>query len=160
MSKQTIERLYRAFANLDGLAMQACYAEKARFEDEVFALAGGRQIGAMWRMLCENARMRGIASWRLELGEVRTSAARGRAQWEVHYRFGSKGRKVHNKVQAEFEFDDAGLIVRHRDRFSFWRWAMQALGTPGLLLGWTGWLRSRVRRQAAQQLQRYLEKNR
>jgi hypothetical protein len=160
MGKQTVERLYRAFANLDGAAMQACYAENARFEDEVFHLAGARQIGGMWRMLCENARRRGIGQWQLELGEVRASAARARARWEAHYRFGAKGRKVHNQVDAEFEFDDAGLILRHRDRFDFWRWAMQALGLPGLLLGWSGSLRARVRRQAAQQLQRYMEKHR
>jgi len=160
MSRQTIERLYGAFANLDGAGMEACYAEKARFEDPVFRLAGRRQIGGMWRMLCENARMRGIGQWKLELGEVRTSAAKGRAHWEAHYRFGEAGRKVHNRVDARFDFDDDALIVRHRDDFAFWRWARQALGAPGLLLGWSSWLQQRVQHKAGQQLQRYLEKHR
>jgi hypothetical protein len=163
MSRKTIERFYAAFANLDAATMQSCYAENARFDDEAFALVGARQIGAMWRMLCENARLRGISHWKLEVGEIRANAARGRARCEVRYVFGPhdrKGRKVHNRIEARFEFDDDGLILRHHDRFDFWRWARQALGVQGLLLGWTPWLQTRVRRQAARQLQRYLEKNR
>jgi len=160
MSRKTIERLYNAFANLDGAAMEACYADKARFEDPVFTLAGQRQIGGMWRMLCENARMRGIGLWKLELGEIRTSAAKGRAHWEARYRFGEAQRKVHNRVEAKFDFDDDGFILRHRDEFSFWRWSRQALGVPGLLLGWSPWLQQRVQRKAGQQLQRYMERHR
>ena len=53
-----------------------------------------------------------------------------------------------NRIDARFEFRD-GLIVRHVDRFDFWRWARQALGAPGWALGWSGWLRAKVRRRAA-----------
>jgi limonene-1,2-epoxide hydrolase len=160
MSKQTIERFYAAFSNLDAAAMEACYAESARFEDEAFSLAGRRQIGAMWRMLCEGARMNGIANWKLEVSDIRASAAKGRAHWEAHYLYGPRRRKVHNRIDAKFDFDDAGLIVRHRDQFNMWNWARQALGLPGLMLGWSPWLRTKVRSSAAQQLQRYVEKNR
>ena len=52
---------------------------------------------------------------------------------------------------AAFRFRD-GLIVEHRDRFDFWRWSRQALGAPGLLLGWTPMLRNKVRAQAATKL--------
>jgi hypothetical protein len=160
MSRATIERFYAAFANLDGATMQSCYADNARFEDEAFQLSGARSIGAMWRMLCENARMNGIANWKLEVSGIDSDGKRGRAHWEAHYVFGEGRRRVHNRIDAEFQFDDAGRIVRHRDRFSFWNWARQALGVPGLLLGWSGWLRAKVRQRAARQLQRWLEKNR
>lgn len=160
MGKATIDKFYKAFANLDGAGMEACYAENARFEDEAFTLAGRRQIGAMWRMLCENVRSRGQQHFKLVVSDVRASAARGRAHWEAHYLFGPKARRVHNVIDAEFEFDDEGLIVRHRDRFGFWRWARQAVGLPGLLLGWTPWLRAKVRSQAGRQLARYMEKHR
>lgn len=159
-SRQTIERLYNALANLDAASMEACYAENARFDDEVFTLAGRRQIGAMWRMLCSDARLRGIGQWKLELGDIRTSASKGRVHWEVHYRFGRRERQVHNRVEAKFDFDEQGLIVRHRDRFDFWRWTRQALGLQGWLLGWSPRLRERVRLRAARQLQHYMEKNR
>jgi ketosteroid isomerase-like protein len=146
-----IRRFYAAFAALDAEAMQACYAPDARFEDEAFTLNGAEEIGAMWRMLCEGARERGRDVWRLESSGIVADAAHGRAHWEAHYRFGPGGRVVHNVVEASFVFRD-GRIAHHRDRFDFWRWARQALGPAGLLLGWTPWLRGQVRRQASARL--------
>ena len=154
MSQATIERLYAAFARLDGDAMQAFYASDASFQDEVFTLAGARQIGGMWRMLCEATQAKGRAHWKIE-----TSAVTDRsAHWDAHYLFSATGRQVLNRIDAEFEFDASGLISRHRDRFDFWRWSRQALGLTGLLLGWSPFLRNKVRAQAAANLQRYLDK--
>ena len=75
----------------------------------------------------------------------------GRAHWDARYTFSATGRKVLNRIDASFEFRD-GLIVRHVDRFPFWTWARQALGAPGLLLGWSGFLRAKVRATAAKNL--------
>ena len=152
MSRATIERLYAAFARLDGAAMQACYAENAQFDDEVFSLRGARQIGGMWRMLCDATREKGLAHWKIETRDITDRTA----HWDAHYLFSATGRLVLNRIDAEFEFDGQGLITRHRDRFDFWRWARQALGTPGLLLGWTPFLRAKVRATAAANLRRYL----
>jgi hypothetical protein len=49
-----------------------------------------------------------------------------------------------------------GLIADHVDAFDFHRWARQALGTSGLLLGWTPLLRNAVRRRARAGLDDYL----
>ncbi len=157
MSQATIERLYAAFARLDGPAMQACYAPYARFRDEVFTLNGQREIGGMWCMLTDATKKRddARAHWKLTTHDVTARSA----HWDAHYLFSATGRAVVNHVQASFEFDDNGLIVQHRDLFSFWRWAQQALGTPGLLLGWTPFLRHKVRAQAAANLQRHLAKS-
>ena len=46
-----IDSLYAALARRDGAAMAQCYAEEAAFSDPVFDLRG-REIGAMWSMLC------------------------------------------------------------------------------------------------------------
>ena len=64
------------------------------------------------------------------------------------------GRAVHNDIEAELEVRD-GRIVRHRDEFSFPRWARQALGAPGLLLGWTPFLKRKVQAQAALALEKF-----
>ncbi len=154
MSKATLDRFYTAFQNLDGKAMQACYAPKARFDDEAFSLEGREEVGAMWRMLCDAVRDKGRAEWRLE---YRTTAST--AHWEPRYRFSATGRLVHNIVDADFSFDPDGLILTHRDHFDFWRWSRQALGMPGLLLGWSGFLRRKVRQQAAKGLAIYRKKN-
>ena len=160
MSRETLDRFFAAFANLDAATMQSCYAENARFADPIFALAGARQIGGMWRMLCADLRLRGIGQWKLEVEEIRTRGDQGRVRWVARYPFGAAGRKVRNRVYSRFDFDDKGLIVRQRDAFSFWNWSRQAIGLPGLLFGWTPTLRARVQGQAGQQLARYMEKNR
>jgi hypothetical protein len=154
MSKATIERFYAAFARLDGEAMQACYAPDAQFDDEVFSLRGPREIGGMWRMLCDTTKAKGLAHWKLALSQVTERSA----HWDAHYLFSATGRKVLNRIDAEFEFDAQGLITRHRDRFDFWAWSRQALGLPGVLLGWSPFLRHKVRAQAAASLKRFLAK--
>ena len=57
-------------------------------------------------------------------------------------------------IHARFRLD-AGLIVEHVDDFDFWRWSRQALGPAGLLLGWSPFLRDKVRREAARTLARF-----
>ena len=57
-------------------------------------------------------------------------------------------------MRAAFRFRD-GLIADHVDAFDFWRWARQALGPSGLLLGWTPMLRSKVRGQALAGLRQF-----
>ena len=111
-------------------------------------LRGGR-AGAMWRMLTDTP------------GDLpdRAARARGRrhsgsAHWRAHYTFTQTGRPVVNDIQASFRFKD-GLIVEHRDDFSFYRWARQALGPTGQLLGWTPVVRSAVRKKAAARLDEF-----
>ena len=154
MSRATIERFYAAFAQLDGEAMQACYAPDARFDDEAFSLQGADQIGGMWRMLCTATKSKpeSRAHWQLAVSQITDRSAR----WEAHYLFSATGRQVINRIDAAFEFDAQGRITRHRDRFDFWAWSRQALGTPGLLLGWTPMLRKKVRATAAQNLARFM----
>lgn len=154
MSQATIERFYAAFSKLDSATMQACYAADAQFDDEAFSLRGAPQIGGMWRMLCEATQAKGLAHWKLESSQITVRSA----HWEAHYLFSATGRLVHNQIDAEFEFDSNGLITRHRDRFDFWSWSRQALGAPGWLLGWSPFLRNKVRATAAANLRRFLSK--
>ena len=156
MSQQTIERFYSAFAQLDHATMLASYAEDASFRDEAFQLKGREQIGGMWRMLCEATKAKGMAHWKLSYDSVKSAGRTGSAHWEAHYLFSATGRLVHNKIDANMVFDERGLIVEHVDRFDFAAWSRQALGAPGWLLGWTPFLRNKVKAQAAANLQRYL----
>ncbi len=110
----------------------------------------------MWRMLCEATKAKGRDVWRLEATGIEADATSGQAHWEAWYRFSATGRLVHNVIDGTFEFNPQGLITRHRDRFNFWAWSRQALGTPGLLLGWSGFLRNKVRTTAAGNLRRFM----
>jgi len=153
---QTIDKFYAAFARLDPDTMAQCYADGVAFDDEVFSLRGKREVAGMWRMLCEATRAKGLADWKLDYSGIDADATTGRAHWDAHYRFSTTGRLVLNRIDAAFTFDAQGLIATHRDRFDFWAWSRQALGTPGLLLGWTPLLRNKVRGQAAANLAKFM----
>ena len=145
-----IERFYAAFAEHDGDAMAACYAPEARFSDPVFGDLSGPEPGAMWRMLTGRAQ-----DLTVDLVEHSVEGEQGSARWIAHYTFTQTGRPVTNDVRASFRFAD-GRIAEHHDEFDFHRWARQALGTSGLLLGWTPLLRSAVRRRARAGLDEFL----
>lgn len=154
MSRATIERFYAAFAALDADTMQRCYAPDAHFDDEAFSLQGAEQIGGMWRMLCTatKAKPESRAHWKLQVSQITERSA----HWDANYLFSATGRQVLNRIDAEFEFNKAGLITRHRDHFDFWAWSRQALGLPGWLLGWTPLLRNKVRATAARNLAKFM----
>lgn len=144
-NRALIERLYRALQQRDAATMAACYHPAAKFRDPVFELEGAR-VGAMWKMLTSRG-----ADLRVEFGDVVADASSGSAGWQAWYTFSATGRPVHNVIRARFRFS-GGLIAEHVDTFDFWRWARQALGPVGLLLGWSPLLRGKVRSQAARAL--------
>jgi ketosteroid isomerase-like protein len=146
---ELIERFYDAFTRLDGDAMAACYTPDASFSDPVFADLHGAEPGAMWRMLTGRAQ-----DLRITLAEHEAGEEHGSAHWLADYTFRT-GRKVHNDVRASFRFRD-GLIAEHRDAFSFYAWARQALGPPGLALGWTPIIRAKVQREARAGLDEFI----
>ena len=104
----------------------------------------------MWRMLAARS-----SDLRLELLERAADGDRGSAHWVAHYTFSQTGRPVVNDVRASLRFAD-GLIVEHRDEFDFYRWARQALGPVGLLLGWSPLIRTAVRRRARTSLDEFV----
>jgi ketosteroid isomerase-like protein len=148
-NKETIERLYAAFADRNGAAMTACYSPDAHFSDPAFGDLEGEDIGAMWRMLTGRAR-----DLEITLREHEADDRAGTAHWIARYTF-STGRKVENDIHARFTFDAAGLITDHVDDFDFHKWASQALGPKGHLIALLPPLRGKARAQALSQLTTY-----
>jgi limonene-1,2-epoxide hydrolase len=143
---------YNAFAARDGAAMASAYDPEARFGDPVFTALRGPEVGAMWQMLCSRA-----TDLRVEASGISADELNGHAHWEAWYTFTRTGRKVHNVIDATFEFRD-GKILIHRDVFDLWRWAGMALGLSGKLLGWTPFLQNAVRNEARAGLAKYMAK--
>lgn len=149
---QLLDDFYGAFARRQPDVMASSYASDAHFTDPVFPDLRGEQIGQMWTMLCTRGK-----DLELTYEVIEADDQGGRARWEAHYTFSATGREVHNIIDATFEFRD-GQIVRHIDDFDFWRWSKQALGAPGVLLGWSGFLRSKMRSQASSGLHAFSSK--
>lgn len=144
-----IRDFYAAFARRDAEAMAQCYHPEVFFSDPVFPKLKGAEAGDMWRMLLARA-----ADLQVTLDEASADAEGGRAQWTARYTFSRTGRPVVNVVRAMFAFRD-GKIARHYDRFSFYRWASQALGPLGKALGWFAPLKWKVRKDAAKGLEKF-----
>ena len=142
-----ITALYDALDSGAGEAMALLYEPDARFRDPAFGELSGDEAGDMWRMLTARA-----TDLRVELAEHEADAERGSARWIATYTFRT-GRPVVNDIRARFRFRD-GKIVEHEDSFPFHRWARQALGPAGWVLGlWP--FRLLVRRRARADLARF-----
>jgi ketosteroid isomerase-like protein len=150
-NEETIRIFYTSFQNRDHATMQGCYAENASFSDPVFTNLDSAQVRAMWEMFC-------VKSGDLDIifRNINANETNGSAEWIATYTFSRTGNKVVNHIRADFGFEN-GKIVQHNDSFGFYRWARQALGLPGLLLGWTPFIQNKVRETARQSLERYMK---
>ncbi len=144
-----IENFFSAFARRDWAGMNACYHADIAFRDEIFRIQGKR-AKAMWHMLCEGGK-----DMRLEASGIAAEGDKGKAHWEATYTFSATGRKVKNVIDTKFRFRD-GLIISHDDTWSFWRWASQALGPVGMLLGWMPRLQQKVKQRAVGNLDKFI----
>ena len=132
--------------------MQSLYHPQAQFSDPVFTSLDSAGVKAMWQMLVTAGK-----DLRITFQDIKADDKRGSCHWEAWYTFSRTGKKVHNIIDASFEFKD-GLILSHRDRFDFWRWSRQALGISGLLLGWSPIVRNKVRDTASSGLRKFMQR--
>ena len=158
-NEQLIEIFYLSFQKLDAEGMIDCYHPEVEFSDPVFGKLNAAEVAGMWRMLCATAKNFELTFSGVEANEQtsnQTSKPSGKAHWEARYDFSATGRRVHNKIEAAFEFKD-GKIIKHDDAFDFWKWSAQALGAKGTLLGWTPLVKNKVRQQAHAKLAAFMK---
>jgi ketosteroid isomerase-like protein len=149
-NKSLIEYFYTCFTRGDGAGMASCYHDQVVFEDPAFGVLQGERARQMWLML--TTRNKDID---ISFSNVLADYQKGSANWKAVYRFGRKGRKVVNQILASFEFKD-GKIVRHKDMFDLWKWARQAMGWKGYLLGWSGFFQKKLQQQTNKLLDSYI----
>lgn len=149
--QQLIHTFYTAFSKADWQTMAECYHPEAEFTDEAFVGLKRNEPAAMWRMLIERSKGNLIINFK----NVQVSAEKGSADWEAEYIFSATGRKVINHIHAEFEFKD-GKIYTHTDSFNLHKWAGQAMGFKGKLLGGFGFFRKKVQQTANLSLKKFI----
>ncbi len=150
-NEELIKTFYTCFQQRNPVGMTACYHPEIVFSDPVFQTLKGERAIAMWHMLLGSSK-----EMEISFGEIQANEQQGSAHWEASYTYSATSRKVHNVVNAQFRFQE-GRIVLHQDTFDLWKWAAQALGTGGRLLGWTPFLQRTIRQKAAQTLDAYIE---
>lgn len=146
-----IRQFYEAFQQKDYDTMAKCYADTATFSDPVFQNLNAEEARNMWEMLLKRGK-----DLELTFDNIKATEKGGSADWKATYTFSQTGRKVVNHIHANFEIED-GKIVKHIDQFDFYRWSRQALGPSGLLLGWTPFLKNKVRTMARKGLSSFMK---
>ena len=154
MAKEVIEQFYSAFQAMDAERMASCYHNEVVFEDPAFGKLRGVHAGNMWRMLIDSQKGK---DFRIEFSDITTDGNQVTVHWEAWYTFSKTGRKIHNSIDATFEFQD-GKIIRHRDDFDLYKWAKQALGIQGVMIGWTSFFRKKLQSQTHHLLRKYEQK--
>ncbi|MFD2531727.1 nuclear transport factor 2 family protein [Gracilimonas halophila] len=149
-NENVIDQLYSALQKVDHEGMIRCYHPEATFKDPVFDLGSKKEIAGMWTMLCKRAK-----EFEFHFDQVWADEESGKARLKAKYLFSQTNRMVHNNINARFKFKD-GFIIEHVDSFDFWRWSRQALGLPGLLLGWSSFLQKKVQRQAYKNMEAFI----
>lgn len=144
-----IQKFYSAFAQKDWQTMQSCYHDEVTFEDPAFGKLHGEEAKKMWRMLCEQGK-----DLKITFSDIEVNEGHGKGHWEAWYTFSLTGKQIHNVINAEFEFKD-GLIIDHKDFFNLHRWAKQAFGFKGWLLGGTNFFKKKFQSQARKSLAKY-----
>ncbi|MEO0404661.1 MAG: nuclear transport factor 2 family protein [Bacteroidota bacterium] len=149
--EECIHHFYNSFAEKDHQGMASCYHSEIVFSDPAFGELKGEKLSKMWEMLLSNPN----SELKVTYSDVQADELHGSANWTAEYNFGSQSRKVVNHIQAKFEFKD-GLIVKHTDHFNLWKWSRQALGTTGLLLGWSPLVKNKVKSMANGMLDKFM----
>ncbi len=149
-TEQVIQKFYTSFQNKDYKTMQQCYAGSAIFNDPVFRNLNATQVKAMWEMFCVKSK-----DLKIEFGNITANETNGSAEWTASYIFSPTGKKVVNKITANFIFENQ-KIVKHTDTFNFYKWAKQALGLSGVLLGWTPLAKNKVQKMGMKTLNDYI----
>lgn len=151
-NQELITRFYTGFQQLDAAAMNACYREDIIFNDPVFGILQGEEVTAMWEMLCTNARDFSLSFSNIQLLDEEYATC----NWVATYTFSRTGRRVVNQVKSHLRLQN-GKIIEQTDQFDIWKWSRQALGLPGLLLGWSGFLKNKIHNNARKGLARFME---
>lgn len=152
-NEKTIKSFYKALANNDSVKMAQYYHENIRFQDPVFGVLRSKDAVYMWEMLFEKSK----GSLKIKYSNIETIENRVHAKWVATYNFSLTKRKIKNIIHSQFEFKD-GLIIRHTDTYNLWKWNRQAYGFKGFLLGWTGFMKNKIKKEARKSLRRFKAK--
>jgi len=145
-----LTHFYTSFAKANSNEMSKCYHDKVQFSDPIFGLLIGKDVINMWKMLLEKSNGNLV----IDFSEVKANDYSGSVKWVATYRFSKTNRKVVNTINSKFQFQN-NLIVKQTDDFDVWKWASQALGLLGFLIGWTGYLQKKIQQNATNSLKNF-----
>lgn len=142
-NSKVITSFYNAFQAGDAELMVSHYSDDVSFSDPAFGNLNGEHARNMWRMLITSQKGK---QFDIVYKDVEADEKGGTGHWQATYNFSQTGRKVVNEIDALFEIKN-GKITKHVDTFDIHKWARQAMGFKGLLLGGTGFFKKKLQAQ-------------
>ena len=149
---ELIANFYTAFQQEDYQVMNSCYSDNIVFSDPAFGLLKGDEVKYMWEMLCKNAKDFSLTFSNIEMLDEEYTTC----NWTATYTFSKTGNKVINNIKAHMRMKE-GKIIEHSDAFKLSKWAAQALGFKGVLLGWTGFMQKKIQQTVRKNLATFIE---
>ncbi len=147
--KELIQTFYTALNDHDVDTMMTCYHDDIVFQDPIFGKLKADKAKKMWYWLCENGKdLTAIFS------DIKIEDTNGSVYWEARYSFGERKRPVLNRVNASFEFKD-GKIIKHTDHYSLKRWASQAMGWKGKVMGGSTYFKKKLQHRSNRLLDKF-----
>ncbi|ARU92149.1 hypothetical protein SCLARK_001685 [Spiroplasma clarkii] len=149
-NKEVVVKFFTALSKGDWKLMNNLYSKDVAFSDTVFGELNYSQITNLWEMLLtENPDL--SANFKIvEDGEV------VKVQWVMVSKFGQKHRKVILNILSTLEVSK-GKIIKHNDHFDFKKWAKQALGIIGWMLGSKQSFKNRIKEEAFIKLNSFID---
>lgn len=154
--ESTVKKFYDAFIRLDAEAMIVNYHPDIRFKDPAFGELKGKDVHAMWKMLCESQKGKNFI---IEYGDISVEDKMATVTWQAKYSYGKHKRPVRNVIRATFWFDEKGRILKHEDHFDLYKWSKQAMGAVGFLIGWSPVFPIILQNKTGKMLLRYKKQN-
>jgi ketosteroid isomerase-like protein len=148
-NEKLMKDFYTALDKRDWQAMADCYSPDVIFNDPAFGVLQNGDPQRMWEMLCRQAK-----DLRVEVSNIHSDEEYGTCNWVAQYHFSATGRRVENHIKAYMRFAD-GKIIEHTDEFNLYKWSGMALGLPGWLLGWSGFMQRKIRARALGNLEKF-----
>jgi len=146
------EKFYTAFQQKDAEGMNQNYHRDLQFEDPAFGKLDFQQTCSMWKMLCE-----GATDLTINFEILRAEDKYIETRWLAEYTFTKTKKFVRNEIIAQMHFKDS-KIIRHTDNFDLYKWAKQAIGLQGWLIGSTAFFKKKLQQTTKRQLTKYMQR--
>jgi len=141
INTEKVKEFYEALSRNDYEALIRLYHPDATYTDELFSFKG-KEIHALWY-----AATRPAMKLEVECLAIEEVNDRVQTKWKMGYTLDVINSRIELEEIGIFVFEGE-KIMEHSDEYNFREWCTQAFGIIGTLLGWSSWLRNRVRKQA------------
>lgn len=146
---EVIKKFFTSLQEKKGDVLLSCYAPDAVFSDPLHGLLDAEMLFKKWHLFLEQAQELELTYGPITVldDEYFTS------DWAMSYAKSPMGKKLKVKLKGKSFFRLKDLqIIEHSDAYRFSTLIAQTHGWKGYWLGWTGYMKRKVKLEALEEL--------